>query len=93
MTKLELVKSLSDQNPNLPEGIAARIVDTVFVEIAKAMAQGRRVEIRGFGAFSVRQREARVGRNPRNGQPVDVAAKRAPFFKAGKTIHNRLNPN
>jgi len=91
MTRLELVKRIADQNPDLPEGDAARLVDTVFREIGEAMAEGRRVEIRGFGAFSVREREARVGRNPRNGEPVQVAAKRAPFFKTGKTLHNRLN--
>ncbi len=91
MTRLELVKTIATQNPDLPEGDAARIVDTVFNEIGAALALGRRVEIRGFGAFSVRDRGARVGRNPRNGKPVHVAAKRAPFFKTGKTLHSRLN--
>ena len=91
MTRLELVKRIADQNPDLPEDDAARLVDTIFREIAEAMAQGRRVEIRGFGAFSIRERDARVGRNPRNGEPVQVAAKRAPFFKTGKTLHSRLN--
>lgn len=91
MTRVELVKRLAEQNPDLPEGDAARIVDTIFEEISAAMAEGRRVEIRGFGAFSIRDREARVGRNPRNGEAVSVAAKRAPFFKTGKTLHSRLN--
>ena len=91
MTRLELVKIIATQNPDLPEGSATRVVDTVFNEIGAALAEGRRVEIRGFGAFSVRDRKARVGRNPRNGEPVDVAAKRAPFFKIGRTLHNRLN--
>ncbi len=91
MTRVELVKRLAEQNLDLPEGDAARIVDTIFEEISAAMAEGRRVEIRGFGAFSVRDREARVGRNPRNGEPVSVAAKRAPFFKTGKSLHHRLN--
>ncbi|MGB0718432.1 MAG: HU family DNA-binding protein [Alphaproteobacteria bacterium] len=91
MTRLELVKIIAKQNPDLPEGDAARVVDTVFDEIGSALALGRRVEIRGFGAFSVRERDARIGRNPRNGNPVQVEAKRAPFFKVGKTLHNRLN--
>ncbi len=91
MTRLELVKSIATQNPDLPEVDAARVVDTVFNEIGAALARGRRVEIRGFGAFSVRDRGARIGRNPRNGEPVHVAAKRAPFFKIGKTLHTRLN--
>lgn len=91
MTRLELVKRIADQNPDLPEGDAERVVETVFNEISAAMAQGRRVEIRGFGAFSVRARDARLGRNPRNGEPVEVAAKLAPFFKTGKTLHQRLN--
>ena len=91
MTRLELIRKIAQDHPDLPEGDAARLVDVVFREIAAALAQGKRVEIRGFGAFSVRHREARMGRNPRNGEPVAVAAKRAPFFKIGKTLHNRLN--
>lgn len=93
MTRLELIKCICEENPDLPEGDAGRIVDTVFNQIAAALAAGRRVEIRGFGAFSVRERAARVGRNPRNGEAVHVAAKRAPFFKTGKTMHQRLNPS
>ena len=93
MTKLELIKRIAQQNHDLPKGDAARIVETVFKEIENAMVEGRRVEIRGFGAFSVRSRHRRIGRNPRNGEPVQVAEKKAPFFKAGKTLHTRLNPN
>ena len=91
MTRLELVKRIADKNPTLPEGVADTLVETVFDEISSAMATGRRVEIRGFGAFSVRARDARMGRNPRNGKPVEVSAKLAPFFKTGKTLHERLN--
>ena len=91
MTRLELIKRIADKHPDLREEEAARVVDTIFNEISAAMAEGRRVEIRGFGAFSVRDRDARIGRNPRNGEPVHVAAKRAPFFKIGRTLHNRLN--
>ena len=91
MTRVELVKRLAEQNPGLPERDATRIVNAIFEEISEALATGRRVEIRGFGAFSVRDRRARLGRNPRNGEAVQVDAKRAPFFRTGKTFHQRLN--
>ncbi|MDX1421719.1 MAG: HU family DNA-binding protein, partial [Kiloniellales bacterium] len=68
-----------------------RIVSTIFDEIADAMARGDRVELRGFGAFSVKQRGARVGRNPRTGAAVQVAEKWIPFFKTGKQLRERLN--
>ena len=68
-----------------------RIVNTVFEEITKAMENGERVELRGFGAFSVKQRDARVGRNPRTGEAVQVEAKNVPFFKTGKLLRDRLN--
>jgi integration host factor subunit beta len=70
---------------------AERIVDTVFNEIVAAMARGDRVELRGFGAFSVKRRNARTGRNPRTGATVDVEEKHVPFFKAGKLLRDRLN--
>jgi|TARA_B100001059_G_scaffold224257_1_gene250129 integration host factor subunit beta len=68
-----------------------RIVNTVFDEITNAMANGDRVELRGFGAFSVKRRDARVGRNPRTGASVDVEEKHVPFFKTGKLLRDRLN--
>jgi integration host factor subunit beta len=68
-----------------------RIVNTVFDEITNAMANGERVELRGFGAFSVKRRDARVGRNPRTGASVDVEEKHVPFFKTGKLLRDRLN--
>ena len=70
-----------------------RIVNAIFEEITNAMARGERVELRGFGAFSVKQRDARVGRNPRTGEAVDVDAKSVPFFKTGKLLRDRLNGN
>ncbi|HIP24571.1 MAG TPA: integration host factor subunit beta, partial [Rhodobacteraceae bacterium] len=68
-----------------------RIVGTIFDEIVEAMAEGKRVELRGFGAFSVKKRDARTGRNPRTGETVDVEEKHVPFFKTGKLLRDRLN--
>ena len=68
-----------------------RIVGTIFDEIIEAMASGNRVELRGFGAFSVKRRESRLGRNPRTGEAVDVEEKHVPFFKTGKLLRDRLN--
>ena len=67
------------------------IVTTIFDEITNALAAGRRVELRGFGAFSTRDRDARTGRNPRTGAAVKVDAKRVPYFKPGKELREKLN--
>ncbi len=91
MTKSELILKLAELNPHLYQSHAEQIVDTIFEEITKALATGARVELRGFGAFSVKQRKARVGRNPRTGETVQVDNKRVPFFKIGKKMHERLN--
>lgn len=91
MTKSELILKLAELNPHLYQSHAEQIVDTIFEEITKALASGARVELRGFGAFSVKQRKARVGRNPRTGETVQVDNKRVPFFKIGKKMHERLN--
>lgn len=91
MTKSELILQLAEQNPHLYQRDVERIVATIFDVITDALAQGNRVELRGFGAFSVKQRRARVGRNPRTGESVDVAAKRVPYFKTGKELRERLN--
>lgn len=91
MIKSELVQKLADENPNLFHRDVERIVSIVFREIADSLARGERVELRGFGAFSVKHRPARVGRNPRSGEPVHIAEKYAPFFKAGKELRDRLN--
>src|SRR5215813_8251633 len=91
MIKSELVQRLSEQNPHLYQRDIERIVATIFGEIAKALAKGDRVELRGFGAFSVKSRPARTGRNPRTGEPVEVAEKHVPFFKTGKELRERLN--
>ncbi len=93
MTKSELVQRLAEKNPHLYLRDVEKIVDTVFDEITNALADGNRVELRGFGAFSVKEREARTGRNPRTGETVSVEAKRLPFFKTGKALRERLNDN
>lgn len=91
MIRSELVAIVAEQNPHLTIRDVERIVATVFDEITDALAKGRRVELRGFGAFSTRGREARTGRNPRTGAAVEVDAKRVPYFKAGKELRERLN--
>jgi len=91
MTKSELIQRLAEMNPHLYQRDVERIVSTIFDEISVALARGDRVELRGFGAFSVKARDARVGRNPRTGASVNVARKSVPFFKAGKDLRERLN--
>ena len=91
MTKSELIARLAEQNPSLYHRDLEQLVNTVFETITKALEDGNRVELRGFGAFSVRERKARIGRNPRTGEPVNVEAKRMPFFKMGKGMRERLN--
>ncbi|NQU70595.1 MAG: integration host factor subunit beta [Rhodospirillales bacterium] len=93
MTKSELIQRLAEQNPHLYQRDVERIVATIFDEISSALAEGDRVELRGFGAFSVKARDARVGRNPRTGEAVNVSKKFVPFFKAGKDLRDRLNDN
>ena len=91
MTKSELIQRLAEQNPRLYERDVERIVATIFDEISSALANGDRVELRGFGALSVKERDARIGRNPRTGETVNISRKFVPFFKAGKDLRNRLN--
>ncbi|MDC0868518.1 Integration host factor subunit beta [Rhodobacteraceae bacterium SB2] len=91
MIRSELIQIITDQNPHLYQRDVERIVNTVFDEITNAMANGDRVELRGFGAFSVKRRDARLGRNPRTGASVDVEEKHVPFFKTGKLLRDRLN--
>lgn len=91
MVRSELLQLLADENPHLFRRDVERILDTVFQEIIEAMARGDRVELRGFGAFSVKKRDARNGRNPKTGEAVDVDQKHVPFFKTGKLLRNRLN--
>lgn len=90
--KSELVQRLADQNPHLYHRDVEAIVNAILDEISNAMARGDRVELRGFGAFSVKYRSARTGRNPRTGAQVEVEQKYTPFFKTGKEMRERMNP-
>jgi integration host factor subunit beta len=91
MIRSELIQRVSEENPHLFQRDVERIVNTIFDEIIEAMARGDRVELRGFGAFSVKKRDARTGRNPRTGESVKVEQKHVPFFKTGKLLRDRLN--
>lgn len=99
MIRSELIQKIFDENQELPaekrlsQRDVERIVNTIFEEITEALASGNRVELRGFGAFSVKKRDARVGRNPRTGEAVEVEEKHVPFFKTGKLLRDRLNGN
>ncbi len=91
MIRSELYAKIAAKNPHLMHNQAVAVVDTIFEAITAALERGDRVEIRGFGAFSCKQREGRVGRNPKNGITVDVPPKVIPWFKPGKAIRDRLN--
>jgi len=91
MIKSEFVKNLAEKSPHLYVQDVDRIVNIVLEEITNALREGGRVELRGFGAFTVKSRKARLGRNPRNGSAVDVVARRSPAFRCGKDLHRRLN--
>jgi len=91
MIKSELIQRIAQRNPHLYHRDVERIVTTIFDEITSALSRGDRVELRGFGAFTVRQRRARIGRNPRSGESVQVGAKKVPYFRSSKKIRDRLN--
>ena len=92
MIRSELIQKVADENPHLYQRDVEKIVNTIFEEIIESLAMGNRVELRGFGAFSVKQRDAYcTGRNPRTGEAVQVDEKHVPFFKAGKLLRDRLN--
>ncbi|MEO0388153.1 MAG: integration host factor subunit beta [Pseudomonadota bacterium] len=91
MIKSELIQKIAEENPHLYQRDVERIVATIFDQIIEAMAEGNRVELRGFGAFSVKRRDSRTGRNPRTGDTVEVEQKHVPFFKTGKLLRDRLN--
>ena len=91
MIKSELVQRLTEKNPHLYQRDVEKIVNVILDEVTAALSCGNRVELRGFGAFSVKKRDARLGRNPRTGAHVDVDEKMVPFFKTGKEMRERLN--
>jgi integration host factor subunit beta len=91
MTKSELILRLANANPHLLQRDVERVVCTIFDEVTAALAKGDRVELRGFGTFSLKQRNARMGRNPRTGVSVAVVGKIIPFFRSGRRLRERLN--
>ena len=91
MTRSELVAQIAAQYPTLKQNEVERVISVIFTEISRALQRGDRVELRGFGAFSIKHREARQGRNPRTGMSVAVEEKHIPFFKTGKQLRDRLN--
>jgi len=91
MIKSEIVQHIADKNPHLYQRDVENIVNAILNEITEALANGNRVELRGFGAFSVKNRKPRIGRNPRTGESVEVGEKWVPFFKTGKELRQRLN--
>jgi len=91
MIKSELIQKLADENPHLFQRDIENIVNAILDEVGDALARGNRVELRGFGAFAIKNRPARTGRNPRTGEKVSVDEKYVPQFKAGKEIRERLN--
>ena len=91
MIKSELIQKIAEKNPHLYHRDVERIINTIFDQIINAMRGGDRVELRGFGAFSVKSRQGRQGRNPRTGEPLVVEAKHVPFFKTGKELREQLN--
>lgn len=91
MIKSELIQKIADRNPHLYQRDIENIVNTILGEITDALARSDRVELRGFGAFSVKNRQPRLGRNPRTGEKVEVDEKWVPFFKTGKELRDRLN--
>ena len=91
MTKSDMIRRLAQANPHLLMRDIERIVATIFDEIGAALARGDRVELRGFGTFSIRQRKARLGRNPSTGERIEVQSKAAPRFNCGRDLQRRLN--
>ena len=90
MTKAELVEEVSEKT-GLPKKQAEIVVNTVFESIVETLKTGEKIELRGFGSFRIRQRDSRMGRNPKTGEKVDVPAKRIPYFKPGKELRELLN--
>ncbi len=91
LIKSQLIQNITDQNPHLYIKDVERIVNTIFSEITKSLADGRRVELRGFGAFSVQKRKERIGRNPRTGESIQIPASKRPKFTVGKALKDAVN--
>ncbi len=93
MTRSQLILRLAAQNPHFVHREVERLVNAIFETIAAALARGDRIELRGFGSFAVKEQAPRVGRNPRTGETVHVAAKLRPYFRSGKELRRRINPH
>jgi integration host factor subunit beta len=91
MLRSELIERVAELHPHLRYSDVERVVETIFTSIGEALARGGRIEIRGFGSFTIKHREARTGRNPRTGATVEVSPKVIPYFRIGKHLHARLN--
>ena len=91
MTKSGLIEAVADRTPHISKKDTEIVVNTIFDSMAQALRQGERIEIRGFGSFQVKIREAREGRNPKTGEPVHISAKRTPFFKVGKELKEMVD--
>ena len=91
MIRSELIQKIADEHPYIDHGDAVRVVETVFNELTSAMSRGKRVELRGFGVFSVKHRAERMRRNPKSGEIVSVEETHVPFFKTGKLLFDRMN--
>ena len=91
MTKSELIQKITNKNSFLYQKDIYKIIDTLFNTVAKALKDGDRVELRGFGTFTTKLRNARIGRNPKTGDPVAIPKKKMPFFKMGKSMKERIN--
>ena len=91
MTKSELILKITSKNSYLYHKDVYKIIDTLFISITKALDNDDRVELRGFGTFTTKHRDARIGRNPKTGEPVAIPKKKMPFFKMGKSMKERIN--
>ena len=91
MIKSDLIKKLAEENPHLYYRDIEKIINSILEEIVDALEDGNRVELRGFGAFSVKKRKERLGRNPKTGQKVKVKDKTVPYFRTGKTLRQKMN--
>ena len=91
MTKSELIQKITNKNSFLYQKDVYKIIDTLFNSVTKALNDGDRVELRGFGTFTTKLRNARIGRNPKTGEPVAIPQKKMPFFKMGKSMRERIN--
>ena len=91
MTKSELILKITKKNSFLYQKDIHKIIDTLFISITKALDNNDRVELRGFGTFTTKLRNARIGRNPKTGEPVAIPQKKMPFFRLGKSMKDRIN--